>query len=288
MSKNLYTTLGVSESASSDEIKKAYRKLARKYHPDINKDPGAEDKFKEVNAAYEVLGDENRRREYDAMGDDMFRGQSAGSYNSQDLNDLFNSIFGQRGGYNKTYGFQGGFSGFRNFGGGFNETNLDIESEITIPLKSAFLGEKININLEGNTFALPIPKGAKSGTKLRAKGKGRSAGGYNGDAILTINIKDDDEFRVINGIDILGEIEASLKVALFGGKVGKNIYGEMVSIKIPKNTKNGQKFRVSNKGLMDSKTKEVGSIILQVLVVLPDINTLSQDLVDRLKKELKE
>lgn len=284
MSKNLYGVLGISENASIDEIKKAYRKLARKYHPDINKDPGAEEKFKEINAAYEVLGNEERKKQYDDYGDDIFRGQNAGSYeNAKDMNDFFNSIFGQRGGYNKSYGFN---TNFGNFGSSFQETNLDIETSMSVPLKSVFLGEKIRISLNDQSFELSIPRGIKNGSKLRAKGKGRHMGGYAGDAIFTIEIEEDEDFSIYKEINILGQVEVSLKIALFGGKISKNIYGEEVSIKIPQNTRNGQKFRVSNKGLVDPKTKEVGSLILQVNVILPNISKLSPHLIECLKNEL--
>ena len=111
---SLYETLGVDKSASAEEIKKAYRRLARKYHPDINKEPGAEDKFKEINAAYEILSDEKKRAQYDRHGDEMFGGQNfhdfaQGSANMGDLNDILNSIFGGSFGA-KSAGSRGGFS----------------------------------------------------------------------------------------------------------------------------------------------------------------------------------
>ncbi|MBQ7270969.1 MAG: DnaJ domain-containing protein, partial [Campylobacter sp.] len=133
--KSLYDTLGVSKDASSDEIKKAYRRLARKYHPDINKEAGAEDKFKEINAAYEILSDENKRKQYDTYGDNMFGGQNFGDFarsagNMDDLNEILKNIFGGAfsGGFSSggSYRSSGGFGGF-DFGG-FGSENLDINA----------------------------------------------------------------------------------------------------------------------------------------------------------------
>ena len=149
MAKSLYQTLEISENASADEIKKAYRKLARKYHPDINKEPGAEDKFKEINAAYEVLSDENKKAQYDRFGDSMFGGQSFHDFRSaqgnMDINDILSHIFGQGGfgaGTSQNFhsSFGGGFGGFGDFGGFGGGVDNDILDSITIPFKSALLG----------------------------------------------------------------------------------------------------------------------------------------------------
>ena len=118
MAKSLYETLGISENASADEIKKAYRKLARKYHPDINKDPEAQDKFKEINAAYEVLSDPEKKAQYDQFGDSMFGGQNfhdfaQGQGAGVDINDILSQMFG--GGAARS-GFSSGFGGFQNQG----------------------------------------------------------------------------------------------------------------------------------------------------------------------------
>ena len=128
MSKSLYDTLDVSQDASADEIKKAYRRLARKYHPDVNKDAGAEEKFKEINAAYEILSDEQKRRQYDQYGDNMFGGQNfhdfAHSQGGANLDDILRSIFGGGGGFGGFGGqsSRGGFGGFSSGGfGGFSE-----------------------------------------------------------------------------------------------------------------------------------------------------------------------
>ncbi|WP_300936915.1 DnaJ domain-containing protein, partial [Helicobacter japonicus] len=161
MSKSLYDTLEISENASNEEIKKAYRKLARKYHPDINKDPGAEEKFKEVNAAYEVLSDENKKAQYDRFGDSMFGGQNFHDFSRSqgsnvNLDDLLSSLFGQ-GGFGTGNGSRFHFGGF---GGGnagfdfndFNAPNLDIEDSIQIPFESAALGGSYHYNGRNGGF----------------------------------------------------------------------------------------------------------------------------------------
>ena len=148
MSKSLYTTLEVAPSASEAEIKKAYRKLARQYHPDVNKDPKAEEKFKEINAAYEVLSDKEKRAKYDQFGDSMFGGQNfhdfaRGQGGNVDLDDILRNIFGQGGGGGFGGGF-GGFGGQGGFGGGFGGgMNLDIDANVTVPFAVAVLAPSV-------------------------------------------------------------------------------------------------------------------------------------------------
>ncbi|HFU75661.1 MAG TPA: J domain-containing protein, partial [Arcobacter sp.] len=154
MSKSLYETLGISENATADEIKKAYRKLARKYHPDINKDESAVEKFKEINAAYEVLSDEEKKAQYDQYGDQMFGGQNfhdfaSGQGAGVDLDEILRQMFGGGGG-----GFSGGFGGaqggFGGFGGGgFGAPDLDTQARITVPFMTAVQGGKYSINVDG-------------------------------------------------------------------------------------------------------------------------------------------
>ena len=141
MSKSLYETLGVDSSTSDADIKKAYRKLARKYHPDVNKDAGAEDKFKEINAAYEVLSDKEKRAQYDQFGDQMFGGQNfhdfaRGQGPNVDLDDILRNIFGGGGGGGGGGGFGGGGS-FGGGGGGFggSAAAVSASSLLTLILK---------------------------------------------------------------------------------------------------------------------------------------------------------
>ena len=173
MSKSLYETLGVSENASADEIKKAYRKLARKYHPDINKEESAVEKFKEINAAYEVLSDTEKKQQYDQFGDQMFGGQNfhdfaRGQGQGVDLDEILRQMFGGGGG-----GFGGAGGGFGGFGGGFGGPDLDMQARITVPFMVAIQGGKHNVSANGQSFDIKIPAGIKSGETMRVRGKGK-------------------------------------------------------------------------------------------------------------------
>ena len=254
MSESLYETLGVSKGASSDEIKKAYRKLARKYHPDINKDPGAEDKFKEINAAYEILSDEKKRAQYDQYGDNMFGGQNfhdfaRGSADMGDLNDILKNIFSGGfggGGAKFSGGFGGGFEGFEGFGGGgfgFGGADLDVNAKISIPFDVAVTGGEHKINFNGESIKIKIPSGIEGGEKLRIKGKGKSAGGQTGDLILAISVEPSDEYERV-GDDLYKDVEIPLKTMLFGGKINVHTYKKDVTIKIAENSKTGTKIRL--------------------------------------------
>ncbi|MEN8718291.1 MAG: DnaJ domain-containing protein, partial [Sulfurovum sp.] len=196
MAKSLYETLEINDSAAPDEIKKAYRKLARKYHPDVNKDKDAEEKFKEINAAYEVLSDPQKKAQYDQYGDQMFGGQNfhdfaQGQGQNVDLDEMLRQMFGGQGGFGGGFG-QGGFGG--GFGG-YNEPDLDINAQITISFDTAVLGGKQHISLNGDSFDVKIPEGIKDGQKIRAKGKGKSYNGQRGDLIIKVNVASNPDYE---------------------------------------------------------------------------------------------
>ncbi len=290
MSKSLYDILDVPETASQSEIKKAYRKLARQYHPDINKSPDAEEKFKEINGAYEILSDEKKRSQYDQFGDSMFGGQDFSNYsrshNDIDLDEIFKSFFG---------GGAGGFGGGRgNFGGGFGgfqqERNLDIEQKIFITFRTSLVGGKESIRLRnGESVDINIPQGIRDGEKLRLKGRGEKSGGRIGDLFLIVNIQPHPDY-VVDGDDITKTVQLPLHTALFGGEISVETLQKDVKIKIPAGVKNGQKFRIRDGGLYNRKSKITGNLYLKVEVILPKIDTLDPTLVkimeDKLPKEL--
>ena len=185
MSKSLYETLGVSESASAEEIKKAYRKLARKYHPDINKDESAVDKFKEINAAYEVLSDKEKKQQYDQYGDQMFGGQNfhdfaRGQGQGVDLDEILRQMFGG--------GSGGGFGGAQGGFGGFGGPDLDEQVRITVPFMVSVTGGKHKVSANGKSFDIKIPAGIKSGETMRVRGKGREFHGQVGDLLLQVEV----------------------------------------------------------------------------------------------------
>jgi curved DNA-binding protein len=287
MAKSLYETLGVSESATQAEIKKAYRKLARKYHPDICKKPECEEKFKEINAAYEVLSDEEKRAQYDQFGDSMFGGQSFQDfYRSQganvDLDEILRNIFG--GGFSRRGGFNQGFSGFDFDGGfsGFNQPDLDIHARMTIPFNVAVMGGTRSININSETVNLKIPAGIESGKKLRVRGKGKSYNGHRGDLIIEVEVAPSPEYER-NGYDLIKTIDVPLKKMMFGGKVSVNTLYKEITVKIPKNSKNGQKLRVKGYGVAQK-----GDLYLKLNVVLPKVEELDLELVKIMEEKLPE
>jgi len=273
MSKSLYETLGVGENASADEIKKAYRKLARKYHPDINKDESAVEKFKEINAAYEVLSDKEKKQQYDQFGDQMFGGQNfhdfaQGQGQGVDLDEILRQMFGGGGG-----GFGGASGGF----GGFGGPDLDMQARITVPFIVSINGGKHNVSANGQSFDIKIPAGIKSGETMRVRGKGKQYQGQAGDLLIQVEVASSDEYER-KGDNLYKTFDVPLKEALFGGKIAIDTPEKEVSLKVPKNTKNGQKFRLKGKGVADRKTAMKGDLYLVANVVLPDVNTLDDEL----------
>ncbi|HLD22354.1 MAG TPA: J domain-containing protein [Sulfuricurvum sp.] len=290
MSKSLYTTLEVAPGASEAEIKKAYRKLARQYHPDVNKDPKAEEKFKEINAAYEVLSDKEKRSKYDQYGDSMFGGQNfhdfaRGQGGNVDLDDILRNIFGQGGGGFGGGGF-GGFGGGGFGGGGFGGgMNLDIDANVTVPFVVAVLGGKHSISLSGESFDIKIPAGIKSGEKLRVRGKGKRAGNQAGDLYLRIDVAANPEYER-EGDNLVKTFNVPLYAALFGGKVAIQTLEKEVTLKVPENTKNGQRFRLKEMGALNRATNVRGDLYLKANIVLPAVDKIDSDLVEQMKKSL--
>lgn len=299
MSKSLYDTLEINENASSEEIKKAYRKLARKYHPDINKEPGAEEKFKEINAAYEVLNDENKKAQYDRFGDAMFGGQNFHDFsraqgNNVNLDDILSSIFGHQGGFSaggNSFRFNGTGFGFDNssFGnfGRHEAVNLDVQDQIQIPFESAALGGSYHYNGRSGEFDIKIPVGIKNGETIRLRGKGASQGGRVGDLLLKVNVLESATYQS-DGDDLSKAFDIPLKTALFGGKVKVQTLYKEVTLTIPPNTKNNQKFRIKAQGIKNRKTNIMGDLYLKANIIIPHTDTLSQELKTMLQTQLPE
>lgn len=283
MSKSLYDTLDVPSSASEAEIKKSYRKLARQFHPDVNKDPNAEEKFKEVNAAYEILSDKNKRAQYDAQGDSMFGGQNfhdfaRGQGGNVDLDEILRGMFGGGGGFGGSFG-----------GGGFGQqsVNLDIETNITIPFSVSVMGGKHAVSMHGESFDIKIPAGIKNGEKLRVRGKGKDMGGQKGDLYLIIKVAPSNEYER-EGDDLVKSFDVPLKTALFGGKVLVQTLEKEITLKVPQNTKNAQRFRVKDMGALNRKTNEKGSLFLRANIVLPLVEEMDEELRKVLQEKLSE
>ncbi|WRE02413.1 DnaJ domain-containing protein [Helicobacter pylori] len=291
MSKSLYQTLNVSENASQDEIKKSYRRLARQYHPDLNKTKEAEEKFKEINAAYEILSDEEKRRQYDQFGDNMFGGQNFSDFArsrsaSEDLDDILSSIFG-KGDFSQRFSQNSqGFSGFNfsNFSN-FAPENLDMTVALNVSVLDTLLGNKKQVSINNETFSLKIPIGVEEGEKIRVRNKGKTGRTGRGDLLLQIHIEEDEMYRREKD-DIIQTFDLPLKTALFGGKIEIATWHKTLTLTIPPNTKAMQKFRIKDKGIKNRKTSHVGDLYLQARLILPKVETLSNELKALLEKEL--
>ena len=295
MAKSLYKTLEIPENASEAEIKKAYRKLARQYHPDINKEAGAEDKFKEINSAYEILSDKEKKRQYDQMGDNMFGGQnfsdfsrSHGSHGQGDLDDILRQMFSGGGGFGGGGNPFGGGGGNPFGGGGFGgqqAPNLDIETSVTIPFVVSILGGSHSVSVNNERFDIKIPAGVNSGEKMRVKGKGHAQSGRVGDLFLKITVATSPDYEREDN-DLVKSFDVSLYAALFGEKISIETLEKEIKLKVPQNTKNGQRFRVKEMGAMNRKTKVRGDLYLKANIVLPKVDDLDEDLVEMMKEKL--
>jgi len=246
--KDLYKTLEVSENATESEIKKAYRKLAKQYHPDKCKTPECEEKFKEINAANEVLSNKEQRAQYDRVGDNVFGQGGFHQYSQQhqhsDLNDILNQMFGGMGGRNGFYQER--------------EPNLDKVIRVRVPLEKAVNGGKMTI--EGHTVT--IPKMIGQGMKLRVKDAGQTYNGKTGDLYIQLVISGDNNFE-LEGNRIHTTLTLNIKEAIFGCSKEIDFYGEKIKLKIPKDIKYGQQLRVHAKGLRGD------NMIVHVLYELP-------------------
>ena len=279
MPRDYYETLGVKRDASEDEIKKAYRKLARQYHPDRNPgDKQAEAKFKEVQDAYEVLSDKTKRANYDRFGhagpDGGFggrggpRGQTfhwgGGAGGPQEIDpaeaaELFRNLFGGGGG--EGMGGLGEIFGRRGRGGtrARREPAQEVESEVTVPFLTAALGGTVALQLDGKELSVKIPAGIAEGQSLRLAGQ--APGG--GDLRLKIRVQPHPYFRR-EGNDIVLEVPLALSEAVLGAKVDvPTLDGTRLTVKIPPGSSSGSRLRLRGKGVKG------GDQYIEIKVVVP-------------------
>ncbi|MBI5667403.1 MAG: J domain-containing protein [Chloroflexi bacterium] len=302
MAKDYYATLGVKKDASEKEIKSAFRKLAKKYHPDANReDPNSEAKFKEINEAYEVLSDPEKRARYDQFGtatpqwDPNFAGGGTYTYTNVDMNDMpfadiLESLFGGMGGRGgqRTTRTRGGAGS--PFGGTMSMDGEDIQQTVTISLKEAYTGATRLITKGDRTVKVTIPAGAATGTKVRLSGEGApgTGGGRPGDLYLIVEVAPDPQFER-KGDDLYVDVKVDMFTALLGGEVEVPTLERPVKLKIPPGTQSGRRFRLTGKGMpVLRKANEYGNLYARVLITVPEhLNTEQRALVERLRDSLK-
>lgn len=297
--KDYYAILGVKKDSSEDEIQKAYRKLARKYHPDVNKAPEAETRFKEIGEAYEVLKDPDKRQKYDQYGSAWKRAQQTGApppgwegFNFDfgqggggfdfgggggDFSSFFEMLFGGRQGARGARG--AGFSGFggQGFGGGFGGGG-DTEATISLSLEEAVRGGKREITLQDpntgqrKTLSVRIPEGVRAGQRIRLAGQGQPGmNGQAGDLYLRIEIEPDPRWK-LDGANLQATVAVTPWEAALGGDADVQTLDGPVRIKIPAGSSTGRKIRLRGRGLPQAggSTGDRGDLIAEIRIVVPE------------------
>ncbi len=321
--KDYYQTLGVKKNASEDEIKKAFRKLARKHHPDVNpNDPQAEERFKDINEAYQVLSDPDKREKYDRFGSQWKQyqnsggqpedfnwdqwaaqrgaGQQGGYRTRQVSQEEFEQMFGGRGGFSDFFEtlFGGSGQGVRfDFGGAVPgqaprgqprpRRGRDIEYDLEISLEEAFHGTKRILQLGSDRrIEAKIPPGVRKGSRVRLKGQGQqgAGAGRDGDLYLKISIQPNNRFE-LQGDDLLLTKQVDMFTLVLGGEVKVNGIDKTVSLTIPPETANGTSFRLNGLGMpRQGKPSQRGDLYVKVQAVLPhDLDQRQRDLFTELR-----
>jgi len=308
--KDYYKNLGVERSASDADIKKAFRKLAREYHPDVAKDKKkAEEKFKEINEAYEVLSDPDKRKRYDELGANWksgadfrpppgyegfgsgspFRGgRTAGGedfhFGGTGFSDFFEQLFGAR--------MRGGGGGGFGQGGNFAERGADIEGDIMVTLEEARQGSVRTVNIRhadrSESHQVKIPAGISEGQKLRLSGRGESGsnGGEAGDLYLRVRFAKHPDFD-IDGHNLIYELELAPWEAALGAEISVPTLDARVNIKIPAGTASGQKLRIRDRGLKQRDGSHGDLMVVTKIVVPAKTSAAEKKLWEELAAETK-
>lgn len=273
--KDYYKVLGVARDASQDEIKKAYRKQARKYHPDVSKEANAEDKFKEVGEAYEVLRDAQKRAQYDQFGSNYRHGQS---FNTPPGWEDNMGGFGGNGNFSSffenMFGGMGGMGGGAGAGDQFYARGEDVNAKITVSLEDAFNGATKTVRRpsganQGGTINVKIPAGIASGKKIRLSGQGKAGmGNKAGDLYLEVHIAAHKHYR-LEGKDIYLDLPLAPWEAALGAKVTVPTLAGKISLTIPAGARSGQKMRLKGRGLPGNEPGDE-FVILQIMTPAAD------------------
>ncbi len=280
--KDYYKILGVERDASDAQVKQAYRRLARKYHPDVSKEADAETRFKEIGEAYEVLKDPQKRQSYDQLGANWKAGEQFRPPPGWE-NAGFGGFGGHSGGFNSASGFSDFFesmfgSGFAHAAGGahaFQQAGQDQNAAINITVSEAYHGANKSIRLSnGKSLQVKIPVGITSGKKIRLSGQGSPGvnGGPNGDLYLEVTVVNDAQYELV-GKDIYLNVNIAPWEAALGGKVTIATLDGHVELKVPANSNSGRKMRLAGKGLPGSPA---GDLYVRLLIVAPPANTQEQ------------
>ncbi len=292
--KDYYQVLGISKNASADEIKKAYRKLARKYHPDLNPgDKQAEARFKEINEAQEVLSDPEKRQKYDQYGqywEQVGQGGSRsgsssgfGGFNNVDVGgfdfsqygnfeDFINEILGRAGGQSRSssYGYRTSTSAPGGFGSGYGDIPAqDSEAAIALTFAEAFNGTQKQFRIGNETVKVRIPAGAKTGSRLRIKGKGQPSpfSGQRGDLYLNIELQPHPLFK-FTGDNLVVELPITPEEAVLGAEITVPTPDGKVTMKVPPGVDSGQSLRLKGKGWRQPN-KQRSDLMVKLKIVTP-------------------
>jgi curved DNA-binding protein len=281
VARDYYDALGISRDATADQIQQAFRTLARKYHPDVNKDPGAEDRFKEINEAYHVLSDPQTRKRYDRFGEDFRRvpedwdervgagagrstgfggggrsgprvryGQGVGGAGPINIEDLFGDIFSGGGGFGPIPG-------------------ADQEAVLNLTVEEAYRGGRRQISLDGRNYTVNIPAGVVDGQRIRLAGEGgRGSGdGPAGDLYLVVRIAPHPHFR-LDGRDIIVDLPVSPWEAALGASVAVRTPGGEAKVKVPPGSSTGRRLRLRGEGMPNPGGKP-GDLYTEIKIMVP-------------------